>query len=153
MKIFSLLLLQCKKRECRMMSYLVQETCEVKVDVRTPEKRDIDIMNAQYDTICGMTADTNRFILLDILDSIRNTESTNEQISSLFSIREEDLHSILEERKIDSISEQKIFDLYNTLFSVELDNGSISCVKCAEPYHIKNNIVDFIKKDDLKSEI
>lgn len=149
MKIFSLLLLQCKKRQCRMTSYLVQDGCEIRIEIKSPEKGDLDLMEAQCDTICTMAMDTNEFILASILNRLKITENLDSTVYDLFnSITAEDLQEILEKGSvISALSEQKVACLYNILFSTELDNGSLLCVLCGEAYHIQNNIVDFVKKE------
>ncbi|KAI5191088.1 hypothetical protein NEMIN01_1357 [Nematocida minor] len=133
-----------------MLSYLVPGECSVKVQLRDLQKEDLELMEAQKDTICSMDMNTNQFILPVILDEIKRLCTIEGVSPDFFNISAEELQNILDGDSLQStLSQERITDFLNILFSAEIDNGSLVCVACNEVYPINNNIVDFVQKEDV----
>ncbi|KAH9385194.1 multifunctional methyltransferase subunit TRM112 [Nematocida major] len=148
MKIFSLLLLQCKKKACRMINYLVPSGCAVTVRAREPSSQDFQFMEAQLDTICAMDLNSNQFILPVILEELRRVCRIDETVGVLPSIQPEEMQKILEANSLEAVlGEERMHELFNVLFGTELDEGALVCTNCNCEYIISNNIVDFVQAE------
>lgn len=132
-----------------MLSYLVPNKCTVKIALRTPRKEDFELMEAQLDTISSMDMNTNQFILPTILEEVRRVCKIENGDGEFLVVTPEELQSVLDANSIESVlGTERTSDLFNILFSAEIDNGFLKCINCNEEYAITNNIVDFVQKDE-----
>ncbi|KAI5173195.1 hypothetical protein NEFER03_2155 [Nematocida sp. LUAm3] len=147
MKTFSLLLLQCKKPSCRTINHLVPKECEVSITPTDIKEETINLMEAQVDCICTSDISTGDYILIKIIESMKDTCRFHNGFPRELDVSREDLNDILEAQSITkTLGEEKTKNLANLLFNVEIQNGYLSCVTCGEAYFVSNGIVDFVSE-------
>lgn len=146
MKIFSILLLQCKKVGCRMESSILPTDCEVLVKKEAPKEKDVEFMDAQIEIICGTDPITGQFLLIEILESIKSACSVSSDELRLESlVSSGDLARILEESSVQKVlSQESLANLYSLLFHSVIKEGVFVCSKCQERYPVSCGIVDYI---------
>lgn len=150
MKIFSILLLQCKKVSCRMENCLVPEKCQLVVEVTQPSEKDVEFLDAQAQTICSINTETNKFVLLEIIDALEKSSTVDSQ-TFLFEMAptEPELSRILDSSSVsESLSQDRLSYLFSFLINSKIDNGALVCTKCREVYPIVNGIIDFVNQQE-----
>lgn len=146
MKIFSILLLQCKKLGCQMESSILPMDCEVIVKKEQPKANDIEFMDAQIEIICGTNPTNGNFLLIEILENIKDTCSVSSDELNLESlISSQDLSRMLEDSSVQNVlSNESLVNLYSLLFHSMIKEGSFVCSNCKEKYPVSGGIIDYI---------
>ncbi|OAG28840.1 hypothetical protein NEDG_00979 [Nematocida displodere] len=150
MKIFSLLLLQCKKVSCRMENSLVPKNSVIDIVLVDPKEKELEFLDAQAETICSINNEQNDFVLMMVIESIRETctVKSTEFTDSMFTTIDE-LEDILAGTSvISSIGEARTKALFSLLLSSRIESGVLACTKCNETYPITNGIIDFVQKEE-----
>ncbi|KAI5167415.1 hypothetical protein NEIRO03_1626 [Nematocida sp. AWRm78] len=145
MKIFSILLLQCKNKVCGYSGYLIPNGCTVTRTERQMVPEEIEFMQAQIDTICSMDLATSEFILPIILNGVKQNNTIDGLSEESLFYTAEELQRILDENSIESALDQtRISDLFTVLFCTEVNDGALVCAQCQRHYPLTNGIVDFV---------
>ncbi|KAI5180145.1 hypothetical protein NEOKW01_0474 [Nematocida sp. AWRm80] len=152
MKFFSLLLLQCKKSSCRMVSHLLPKKCSLICTPQEPTKKNLDLMDRFIPVICGMDNKTNSYTLLSILESLLNSSKVSEEcpMPNIPVLTADTLSEISNSNSILlALGPERTKDLFNLLFNTEVVDGVLVCSEKGEEYPVVNRIVDFVNAEDL----
>ncbi|KAI5186971.1 hypothetical protein NEHOM01_1829 [Nematocida homosporus] len=150
MKIFAVLLLQCKKIACRTTNMLVPVDCNVSVSLSEPKDKDLALMEAQKTTIAMIDVGTNEFILPKIVEGLFNSGvGANGGLVPEMMISSDELSAVLESASlVEVLGKERVYWLFNVLFGVEITNGALACQSCSTVYPVVNGIVDFLQKPE-----
>jgi len=150
MKIFTLLLLQCKLQPCRMENYLIPKDTPVRIENLDLRECDREFLDAQCRAICNVTTQTNEFVLIKLIEGWLSTCAiTGDGFSREHLLTKEDLDMVLSSSSVtETLDKTKIRFLSNLLLGSEIETGALECSRCGERYPIASGIVDFVAKED-----
>ncbi|KAI5162306.1 hypothetical protein NEAUS04_1011 [Nematocida ausubeli] len=151
MKIFSVLLLRCKKPSCTHSNYLVPDGCTIKWSIRQPESKDFAFLQAQLQVICMMNLSTNEFILPYILNAAKECLAAEDPAREYFNYDIDFFEKSFEKNSFELIDDKKaITNLFTALLCAKLEEGTLRCAECHMAYPIYDGVPNLLTKQDIE---
>lgn len=147
MKIFSLLLLQCKEKACRMESCLAIKRGTLRRASRPPSEADYAFMGHHRDIILSTDLDGRPLIKM-VQESLRSCAledaGADKALDALFMTDQDISGAMAGDDMVQALGREKVGSLYALLFGLSLASGELECSRCRRMYPVTDGIVDFI---------
>lgn len=156
MKIFSLLLVQCGEKQCRMENHLSVAKGTLVLRRKAPGQHNLDLLAKQKNLIASTDLDGG-FIIEKIQENIYNRctlkrgegdavhELGREEVASSFFQRSTLDDMVSGKDVLKALGREGAEKAYELLFCSSLVEGELECTKCGRTYKVSDGIADFVQ--------